>query len=710
MFGIVCVASSMIITVCSHSGLRHAPGCLAAPRGPLLCFSMAPKKRKAAAIQKEVKQPVQKRAGATTLQQDEADQFKTTTVRRQQKRNLDDKVERALGLHFKHMPRVVIEEMRVEGLTLREKIGNDMAEAEKHGGRLGTRYWQQAQQLYASSVDPTAVLEASDRAEPIAAPLIAALEHYDEPNPCLRTSEPLLAWLQTNPTVNQRELIGLLKACSKDPVRGKTNSDNVLLALLKFIARQGLQEKYTEEVKSILPLVDPILVRHFMTFKRSGVSVDTYLQCHMDVVCLLLDRSDLEAVLANKAGWPAVEPQLRRLSQSTQLGRALFTKSMAQLEASSYSNKVAGALEKLMGNITADTIDKYKATCMEAATVCKDKTLKSGKKIVQVSFCGHMLEVTTANTTHEWQLHLHAVLKQAALQSQQLVPLIYETWTIEPQWLAGGKQEVPMDTIQDYITARTLVAEMLDDKRLTTFAQMDQLIKANATNIMAVDRSFELELLMLSRAEPLLEVHVKGKILAILPTATQQRSIKQSKLEMEDLSRSDCCTKAGASVMSLVEGYIELLANMEKGICPNSDPAASSPFYAKALQACEWFCEFKLKGETGERSGQKSVYGMKAIQLHIKELAKKFADPASAGKVTLGDLEVLQTFKWKLSEKERKDLATWVKSVLSQGGGGAGHLSFMGQAASSSSVQKKGSTRSQPGAAPQAQAGVMKYF
>ena len=85
---------------------------------------------------------------------------------------------------------------------------------------------------------------------------------------------------------------------------------------------------------------------------------------------------------------------------------------------------------------------------------------------------------------------------------------------------------MPKDTIQDYITARTLVAEMLDDKRLTTFAQMDQLIKANATNIMAVDRSFDLELLMLSRAEPLLEVHVKGKILAILPTATQQRSIK----------------------------------------------------------------------------------------------------------------------------------------------------------------------------------------
>jgi hypothetical protein len=672
---------------------------------------MAPKRKKAAAgTQKhQGKQVVEKRSGATTLEQDEAEEGKASR-RRLQRRNMDDKVERALGLHFNHLPRVVREEMRVEGLTLRARIAQDMHEAERHGGRLGARYWQEMQQLYASSVDPTMVLQVANKDEPVAQALIAALEHFDAPNPCQRTSEPLLAWLQTNPTVNQRELIGLLKACSKDSIKGKASSDNVLLSLLKFIAGKGLQEQFPEEVKSILPLVDPIMVRHFSTFKRSGVQVSTYLQCHLDVVCLLLDRSDLEAVLGNKAGWNAVQPQLCRLSQSTQLGRALFTSSMLQLEASAYSSTVASAIEKLMGNITTDTIEKYKKTCMEAAAACKDKVLRQTKKMIKVQFCGHMLEAMASNTTHEWQLHLHAVLKQAALQSQQLKPLLYESWTIEPQWLAGGQQQVPMETIEDYITARTLVAEMLGDKSLTTFAQMEQHIKANASNIMAVDRSFELELVMLSKAEPLLEVHVKNKILTILPSETLQRSIKQAKLEMEDLSKSDCCMKAGAAVTSLVDGYIELLANMEKGICPNSDTAASSPFYAKVLQACEWFCEYEFKGENGERSGQKPVYGMKAIQLHIKELTKKFADPASAGKVSLGDLEVLQTFKWKLSEKERKDLTTWVKSVLQQGGGGAGHLSFMGQAASSSSVYKKGGTKSQTSAGPQAQAGVMKYF
>ena len=459
---------------------------------------MAPKKRKAAAAgvgTNQAKEHVERRVAITTLQQDEAEEGKAS-IRRPQRRNLDDKIERALGLHFSHLPRVVREEKRVEGLTLRARMAQDMAECERHGGRLGARYWQEMQQLYASSVDPTSVLQATDKNEPIAEALIAALEHFDAPNPCLRTAEPLLAWLQTNPTVNQRELIGLLKASSKDSVRGKASSDNVLLSLLKFIARKNLQEQFPEEVKSILPMVDPIMVRHFMTFKRSGVSVDTYLQCHLDVVCLLLDRSDLEAVLANEKGWKAVEPQLCRLSQSTQLGRALFTKSMVELEASSFSCTVAGALELLMGNISSDTIEKYKKTCMEAAAACKDKVTKAGKKIVKVSLCGHTLEIIATSTTHESQLHLHAVLKQAALQSKQLEPLIYEDLTIEPQWLACGQQLAPSDSIQDYTTARTLIAEMLDDRNLNGAADQAECEQHHGS------------------------AQAKAKVLAILPTAT----------------------------------------------------------------------------------------------------------------------------------------------------------------------------------------------
>ena len=623
---------------------------------------------------------------------------------------MDDKVERALHLHFGHLPKVVREEKRVEGKTLREKVAADMEAAEAQGGRLGTRYWQEMQQLYASSVDPTAVLQVTHPGAPISEALIAALEHFDAANPINKTSEPLLAWLQTSPMVNQRELIGLLRACTKDAVKGKSASDNVLLSLLKFIASSGLEKEFPEEVKCILPLVDPILVRHFMMFKRSGVQVSTYLQCHMDVVCLLLDRSDLEAVLANRDGWKAVEPQLCRLAQCTQLGRALFTSSLAQLEASTYSAAVAAALEELKPNITVENITKYQNMCIQAAKDNKDKQGK-GNKMVKVSFCGHLLDVMATSPTHEWQLHLHATVKQTALQSGQLKPMVYESWAIQPQWLNGGAQEVPLSILRDYITARTLVGEMLSDKSLESFSQMQQLISNNANNILAVDRSFELELVLLKEAEPLLETYIKDQVLQIMPSETSTKSIKQARLELETLSQSDCCKKAGTAVMSLVEGYIELLAGLGKGICPNSDPAESSPYYAKVLMACEWFIKFEHKDDKGKPTSQKPTYGMKALELHMKDLEVKFANPQLAAKLTLADLEVLQTFKWKLSEENKQNLATWVSQVLKQGHQGGHVSSHMGQGTSGKRGHKKGPQKASGSTAQKASSsGVMKFF
>jgi hypothetical protein len=670
------------------------------------------RKKAASASEAQPAKPAGKAGGRTTLQQDEAAASSTRRAPAlKRRRSQDDKVERAINLHFGHLPKVVREEKRVEGQTLREKVSADMAEADLVGGRLGTRYWQELQQLYASSVDPTHVLQVSNRDEPISEALIAALEHFDATNPQERTSEPLLAWLQTSPKVNQREFIGLLKACSKDAVKGRTTSDNVLLSLLKFIGSSKLQDKFPEEVKAILPLVDPILVRHFLMLKRSGVQVSTYLQCHMDVVCLLLDRSDLEAVLANRDGWAAVEPQLCRLAQCTQLGRALFTSSLSALEATNFSRRVAAALTELELSITEATINKYRKQCMQAAAEQKDNKQGKGNKMIKVQFCGHSLEVMATSPTHEWQLHLHALLKQTALQSKQLRPLVYEAWTIQPVWLKGGSQEVPKDMLEDYITARTLVSEMLNDRHLDSFAGMQQLISANAINILAIDRSFELELVLLSKAEPLLEVYVKTKVLEILPGEGAQKTIKQSRLEMEELAKSDCCQKAGTAVVCLVEGYIELLAGLEKGICPNSDPASSSQFYAKVLQACEWFCKYEYKDEKGKPTEQAPAYGVQALDLHRKDLASRFADAALAASVTLADLEVLQTFKWKLSEQHKQDLASWVKLVLQQGSSSALVLhQFVGQGSSTNSRPKKGGNKSQGSGAPQLSSGVMKFF
>ena len=62
----------------------------------------------------QANQPVERKVGATTLQQDEAEGAKASR-RRLQRRSSDDKIERALGLRLNHLPRVVREEKREGG-------------------------------------------------------------------------------------------------------------------------------------------------------------------------------------------------------------------------------------------------------------------------------------------------------------------------------------------------------------------------------------------------------------------------------------------------------------------------------------------------------------------------------------------------------------------------------------------------------------------
>ena len=63
--------------------------------------------------------------------------------------------------------------------------------------------------------------------------------------------------------MNQRELIGILKAVSAQAVVGKKSCDKVAVALAKFLSRAGLAAKFSDEIQAVKPLFDPIMVRHW---------------------------------------------------------------------------------------------------------------------------------------------------------------------------------------------------------------------------------------------------------------------------------------------------------------------------------------------------------------------------------------------------------------------------------------------------------------
>ena len=111
------------------------------------------------------------------------------------RRDLDQKVQRAIELHFGHFPRFLVENKIVAGRSLRDRVLNDMEEIEGTANRLGTRYWVNLRSEYGASLDPCANLIIKDTDQKLSDTLVSALKHFTSASPAVRTADPLCSFL-----------------------------------------------------------------------------------------------------------------------------------------------------------------------------------------------------------------------------------------------------------------------------------------------------------------------------------------------------------------------------------------------------------------------------------------------------------------------------------------------------------------------------------
>ena len=167
-------------------------------------------------------------------------------------------------------------------------------------------------------------------------------------------------------SVDQRELVGILKAVSAQAVVGKRSCDKVAVALAKFLSRSGLAATFAVEIQSVKPLFDPIMVRHWTDLRRSGVSITTYMDCNKDMMAMLLVESDFEAFRQCLGDYISVKGALGRLIASSAYGKSLFGFTEAAIEAQDFSSKVDEALQELSEVIaTTAKIEEFKVKMEE---------------------------------------------------------------------------------------------------------------------------------------------------------------------------------------------------------------------------------------------------------------------------------------------------------------------------------------------------------
>ena len=214
------------------------------------------------------------------------------------RRSSEEQVERSIQEHFGHLPKIATECKHVDGMTLRQRVRQDLHAAEdQKEGRLGATYWRGLVQLYGSGVGINS-MQIKDVSQPVGEALEQAPGAAINANPAARSIEPLTGFLQHCETLNQKEFVGLCKAVSANKHMGKDNNDALLLEIMKYVVRLKQQETVAEEIQPMVPICYAALSRQYTRLKKAGVKVPTWLETHQDLAAMLMDSSDLMSVIS----------------------------------------------------------------------------------------------------------------------------------------------------------------------------------------------------------------------------------------------------------------------------------------------------------------------------------------------------------------------------------------------------------------------------
>ena len=218
--------------------------------------------------------------------------------------NRRDEAERfagAVATHCKFVPKAILEHKLVNGVLLREQVRADM-DGLGTGQRLGTKYLTKLIIDYTADSAPASSLKPTDDTEEVNDQLLDALAKMHDDNPAMRNNRVMIKYFQTADGFNQTEWIGVAKIMSDPTVERLRNHDECMMEWMKFAARTNAKEIHPSEIVACIPMFDKaMMMSHWSSLRKSAIKLSTFLELHLDTCALLMDRTDLMAVIASKS-------------------------------------------------------------------------------------------------------------------------------------------------------------------------------------------------------------------------------------------------------------------------------------------------------------------------------------------------------------------------------------------------------------------------
>lgn len=333
-----------------------------------------------------------------------------------QRRATDEQVDRCLAEHFKGWWALETHGPQVEGMSLADRIRNDKKDAKITKKRLGSTYWQELREMYASGTSLCASLKVTDSKLPVADSLIEAIKCANSANVTKRTKAPLSWYLSSCRAMNQRELVGLLRHLTTIRPASSTSATTMVLDVMRCLLRLNLHTKEKSTVDLMRHYFDEALCAAYAGMRREGRPTAHFWEVHGEVAAIVVDRKAVDAILAEKGSWLTVAQHLKEVTAASDLGSNMFSTAATQV----ISEEVGAYIEDKLKQVPAEkvTTDIVKAWMDTHETALLSKIGVSSlvaPRDVKLHYRTIPIAVTVLSMPDELNIRLACHLKQRAV-------------------------------------------------------------------------------------------------------------------------------------------------------------------------------------------------------------------------------------------------------------------------------------------------------
>lgn len=388
-------------------------------------------------------------------------------ARRQlQRRATDAQVDRCIAEHFRGWGPLLTHGVVIDGHTLYDRIKADKKAAKEGGRRLGASYWQMLKEKYGGAC-AAEMLKVRDLSMKTSDALHEALKAAGHANVTKRSKSQLMSYLMSTRSLNQRELVGLLRVLLTIRPSSSPAAASLVLEAMRCIHRLKLHETEASTVKVAHSLFDEALCSAYAAMKRESISTKHFWDVHGKIASVIMPASDVEEILAEDRSWARVAPALRRAVASCDLGHKMFGFAAAEVA----SEELGAFLVKKVATlpttaIKMETLENFIEQCTQEVEKVVDAEALVAQRNIRMDYRGLEIEVSVMSVAEEIRLRTACRVKELAVGGH-LPTLAIEDALMPVPDEEAARQAADLEVTREWRLARLACNDFLSQQTLS---------------------------------------------------------------------------------------------------------------------------------------------------------------------------------------------------------------------------------------------------